>query len=738
MYGWISGRSRLPAVVQLFSRQLFLQQLPHGLGALVQQKGLALFHIEIHGVCGAVGTIDRIPCMTFGWLLLILAAHHPHGCAVIRQLGAVERAGKLHPLDLLGQTAEVEPEIGQRKAEAYNGQHSGQQAGTLAFADLTHADAGKNQHDRTENGRTKPGFVVAKYIKHRKIAEALFVHLGRNGNCLGHEVASFFGIVTHLYTTSKPESCKCAANRGRIRCYSGKGDVQTLEKKGKLRRITLKERMILCLAAFFAALGVQIALSGYQSTAVQAVLDQQMGCFHAISRFQGGVENAIGALEDYRWESGEGEDVLDRLKTAQSTCNAWLWRIETGMDGLENVSDEQWVLYGAVQTTYRTYTGLLEELEQDLTEGRDADGSQLYYSRVSPCGGYLSQYTLQLLETSILDAQSSYTELSALNERINLLQTVVVGICVALGCITGMMVMRLLTPVQQMIVASRAIGRSEFDTPDIPIPKQPEIGQLAESFNRMKHSMAQQVSTLQEKNEIERELHRQKTQALELQNRMERSRLQQLRSQIDPHFLFNTLNVIQQTAATEKGYRTQALIMALSHLLRYSLMSNDEQVPLSREVRIVDEYYSIYHVRFGERVQMEWRISDSLDMTETMVPSFILQPIVENAFKHGICPKEEGGIVRIRIVPLREKGLLCIRILDNGMGIQPAQLQELRAALAQRGSERSEHIGIYNVAARLHLLDARCRLVVRSRPGQGTAVVLYLPLVENEEEELEE
>ena len=120
------------------------------------------------------------------------------------------------------------------------------------------------------------------------------------------------------------------------------------------------------------------------------------------------------------------------------------------------------------------------------------------------------------------------------------------------------------------------------------------------------------------------------------------------------------------------------------------------------------------------------------------MPSFILQPIVENAFKHGICPKEEGGIVRIRIVPLREKGLLCIRILDNGMGIQPAQLQELRAALAQRGSERSEHIGIYNVAARLHLLDARCRLVVRSRPGQGTAVVLYLPLVENEEEELEE
>ena len=108
-------------------------------------------------------------------------------------------------------------------------------------------------------------------------------------------------------------------------------------------------------------------------------------------------------------------------------------------------------------------------------------------------------------------------------------------------------------PVQQMIAASRAIGRSKFDIPDIPLPKQPEIAQLAESFNIMKHSMAQQMTTLQEKNEIERELHRQKTEALELQNRMERSRLQQLRSQIDPHFLFNTLNVIQQMAGTEKS-----------------------------------------------------------------------------------------------------------------------------------------------------------------------------------------
>ena len=529
-------------------------------------------------------------------------------------------------------------------------------------------------------------------------------------------------------------ACQASAKRGKINYYYIEQEGQTgMEKRNWRRGATLKQRMGLCLAAFFAAFVLQLVLNGYQARAVQQVQDDQMGAFNAISRFQGGVESSIGILDGYRWENGETEEMLEKLRTACSTCNAWLWRIRSDLDGLQNVSDEQWVLYGAVETTYGSYSTLLEELEAYLCAGQDAEASQLYYSKVALCGDYLSQYTLQLLETAILDAQTTYTEISELGERIAMLQTVVVALCVALGCTSGIMVMRLMTPVSQMIEASRAISRSEFDAPDIPLPKQPEMGQLADSFNRMKHSMAEQVNTLQEKNEIERELHRQKTEALELQNRMERSRLQQLRSQIDPHFLFNTLNVIQQMAGTEAAYRTQALIMALSHLLRYSLMSNDEQVPLSREVRVVDEYYSIYHVRFGERVQMQWAFSDSLDLTETMVPSFILQPIVENAFKHGICPKEEGGVVRIRMAPLREKGLLCIRVLDNGVGIGPEQLQQLRTALEQP-APRWEHIGIYNVAARLRLLDARCRVVVRSRPGQGTAVILYLPLVENEEE----
>ena len=460
-----------------------------------------------------------------------------------------------------------------------------------------------------------------------------------------------------------------------------------------------------------------------------------MGQFNAISRFQGGVERGLTVLGDYRWEYGDADALLSGLDSAFSTTDAWLWRID---GSLETVSEEEYLLYSAVCTTYKSYTALVEQLEAAVRTGDDAGAARLYYDQVLPCGSYLRQYTQQLLNTAISDAQGTYTEVSALSGRVKWAQTVVATVCLVLGCFMAWSVIRLLDPVQQMIGASRDIVAGKYDAPDVPIPGGGrEIVQLTDAFNKMKHSMAQQMNTLQERNEMERELHRQKTEALELQNRMERSRMQQLRSQIDPHFLFNTLNVIQQTASTEKGYRTQALIMALSHLLRYSLMSNDEQVPLAREVRIVDEYYSIYHVRFGDRVRMRWCISDSLDLTETMVPSFILQPLVENSFKHGIAPKEEGGTVRIRIAPLRAKGLLRISVCDNGLGIEPEKLAQLQEGLASP-RDRWEHIGVYNVAARLQLLDKRCRFVIRSRPGFGTAVSIYLPLVEIVEEEFED
>ena len=309
--------------------------------------------------------------------------------------------------------------------------------------------------------------------------------------------------------------------------------------------------------------------------------------------------------------------------------------------------------YARTWNLLQGYAGYRQERDAFLQLSPSADTyiEQMYH--VMALQDYLAEYALRLTQATLEQENTLYSSTAT---RLRHLPWLYLGLFLTAAALM-LLLIRVLSravvrPLLRLAQASRSIAEGDFSSPDLPMKSSDEVGRLTATFNQMKHAMAQQLTTQQA-------LHREEVRNLALEKDLEHTRLEVLKSQVNPHFLFNTLNVIQQMAGTESAYHTQALIMALSHLLRYSLMSNDEQVPLSREVRIVDEYYSIYHVRFGDRVQMEWAFSDSLDLTETMVPSFILQPIVENAFKHGICPKEEGGVVRIRMIPLREKGLLC-------------------------------------------------------------------------------
>lgn len=274
----------------------------------------------------------------------------------------------------------------------------------------------------------------------------------------------------------------------------------------------LKGRIILFLTAFFAALMVQMYVNHYQSNVVLDQLGRQTGNFHSISQFSSGISRQLTALENFRWENGDANALMQTLQSGSTTADTWLWRID---GDLREVGEEQYLLAQAVRTTYENYDRLMDELQTDLKRGDTEEAAALYYGEVTLCGGYLQQYTDELLQTAITEGQSTYTRLSALNERLKGVQAVTTLLCVLLGALFVRTVWHLLDPVQQMIVASRAIGRGELDTPDVIVQQTDEIGQLAGAFNTMKHSMARQVNMLREKNEIERQLHRRETEAME-------------------------------------------------------------------------------------------------------------------------------------------------------------------------------------------------------------------------------
>lgn len=201
------------------------------------------------------------------------------------------------------------------------------------------------------------------------------------------------------------------------------------------------------------------------------------------------------------------------------------------------------------------------------------------------------------------------------------------------------------------------------------------------------------------------------------------ARLDALQSQINPHFLFNTLNSISSLVRFDPD-RARELIVKLSKLLRRLLGKHDEFVQLREEIEFVEDYLDIEVVRFGRDKLRVYKHLDP-ETLDIVVPSMLLQPLVENSIKHGLSPKIDGGSITLR--SRLQDGRLVIHVEDDGVGMSAPP-----AIAAQAGS--GQGIGMVNVAERLHVLfGEEGKMIVQSRDGQGTLVVVELPVLQQED-----
>jgi two-component system, LytTR family, sensor kinase len=191
------------------------------------------------------------------------------------------------------------------------------------------------------------------------------------------------------------------------------------------------------------------------------------------------------------------------------------------------------------------------------------------------------------------------------------------------------------------------------------------------------------------------------------------ARVEALASQINPHFLFNTLSSISSLIRS-KPETARMLIVKLSGLLRRLLRSQEHFVTLREELEAIDEYLDIETIRFGPRLRIDKTIDPaSLDI---VVPSMLLQPLVENSIKHGLSPKIGEGCITIRSV--RENGHAIIDVIDNGVGVGPAHAERVKGG----------GIGLRNVNERLRVIyGANYQLQLDSVPGQGTCARIVIP-----------
>jgi two-component system LytT family sensor kinase len=191
------------------------------------------------------------------------------------------------------------------------------------------------------------------------------------------------------------------------------------------------------------------------------------------------------------------------------------------------------------------------------------------------------------------------------------------------------------------------------------------------------------------------------------------ARLDALASQINPHFLFNTLNSVSSLIRLDPE-QARAMVGRLSRIMRRRLRNQDHLAPLRDELDFVEDYRSIETVRFGDKLRVVKQIDPAtLDM---LVPSMLLQPLIENSIKHGISSKVDGGTITLRTS--HSNGRLAIEVEDDGVGIAEAEL----ANVFNKG------IGVSNVKERLQVLyNQDYRMLIDSLPGRGTRIEIELP-----------
>lgn len=200
-----------------------------------------------------------------------------------------------------------------------------------------------------------------------------------------------------------------------------------------------------------------------------------------------------------------------------------------------------------------------------------------------------------------------------------------------------------------------------------------------------------------------------------------------LTNQINPHFLYNTLETIRMQLSINKEYDAARIVKQLGKFMRHNIEADNSLVLLSSELEYINIYMEIQHYRFGDRVNFQITQDKESAIKDYMILPLLIQPIVENAFVHGLEGKKAGGTVVIDITSSEE--YLILSITDNGLGMSENTLNALLISINDPGNKSKSHIGLHNVQQRIKLFyGEKYGLQIKTMENQFTIITVYLPL----------
>ncbi|CAM4189170.1 sensor histidine kinase [Lederbergia lenta] len=362
---------------------------------------------------------------------------------------------------------------------------------------------------------------------------------------------------------------------------------------------------------------------------------------------------------------------------------------------------------------------LLETMNQSVlarTEQQTEDYLSAF-SEASRISKYISEMTLTLIDTEIKTYERFYRSIIERSEKLRILGFwLLLLITLLLLLLAHWFSKRITRPVIKLTEAAQELSMGRFDL-KIEVDSDDEISFLAKMFDKMRININNYLSEIKQKAQLEHELQQSKL-------LLQESQLHSLQSQINPHFLYNTLDILSKKAYLEGSEETSDLLVSVAGLLRYNLNKLENSAALFEEVQVLKQYIDIQYARFTDRLHFHMEIDESC--LGVKIPRLTLQPIIENAVIHAIEPNEDGGIISFCV----KDGIDHVRIEmeDNGPGMTEEKIKQILQVNNNKGEGHFTGIGINNVVKRLNLFYNRNDVFdMESSPGKGTKVILKIP-----------
>ncbi len=375
---------------------------------------------------------------------------------------------------------------------------------------------------------------------------------------------------------------------------------------------------------------------------------------------------------------------------------------------------------------------LLVETDQAVKakRGRISHEYIAHFTRSIEISEHIKLYITNLLTYKLQEGSTRYNLITKNMTFLSYINSIIIIVSLTVNIFLAFMfAYRLTKPIIKLANSAEKISQGDFDIQPFNIKTGDEISTLATAFEKMIVNIKTYIDEIKKQAEMENKLKVQEMENFKMKSLLRDAELKALQSQINPHFLFNTFNAAGQLAMMEGADKTSEFIENIAQLFRYNLRKLDEAVTLKDEINYAKNYMYILKTRFGDKIQFNLDIDNNLLDVET--PCAIIQPIVENAFIHGIENLERNGEINLMV---KEKdGSIQVEVIDNGIGIEEEKLKTILSKEKSKNltGKHASGIGIHNVIDRLRLFynisDTNEIFEIKSKVGMGTKVTLKLP-----------